>query len=238
MSNQIMKSIIIDDDLFQRHLLSEYINHLDQIELVNEFDNAKDAMAFLGNNSVDLIFLDILLPEMSGMEFLEVFKPDAKIVLISSDDKFAVDGFNSEVEDYLLKPISFARFCRAIHKITSRTSQKSYANDSANFLFIKDKGVYQKILIPDILYIQSSSEYVTIYTGARRIMLYSSMDGILRKLPDNFLRIHRSYIVNLNSIERVNGNTVEINNQSINVSKTYHESLMNSLGLKIQKQII
>ena len=236
MTYPIMKSIIIDDDLFQRHLLSQYIDQIDQLVLINEFDSAQDAMVFLGKNPIDIIFLDIMLPEMNGVEFLEQFKPEARIILISSEEKYAINGYHFEVEDYLLKPISFARFNRAINKLVNRINQKTNGQEATNFLFIKDKGVYQKILIPDILYVQSSSEYVTIYTNARRIMLYSSMDGILKKLPDYFLRVHRSFIVNLNFIDRVNGNTVEINNQSINVSKTYHDSLMNSLGLKIQRQ--
>ena len=102
------------------------------------------------------------------------------------------------------------------------------------FLFIKDKGVYQKILIPEIQYIQSSSEYVTIHTKVKRIMLYSSMDNMLSKLPSNFKRVHRSYIVNVDAIEKVNGNSLEVNKQLISVSKTYHEDIMNELGIKMK----
>jgi DNA-binding LytR/AlgR family response regulator len=230
-----MKCIIIDDDPFQRHLLSQYINQVDHLELIGEFDSASKAIQFLSGHEPDLIFLDIEMPGMSGVEFLEQFKPKANIILISSKEEYAINGYTFEVQDYLLKPISFARFTRSVNRIVTRTMHESSSPEAANYLFIKDKGIYQKILISDIQYIQSSSEYVTIHSKNKRVMLYSSMDGILKKLPANFIRVHRSFIVNLNAIERVNGNTVEIVNQSINVSKTYHDELMGALGLKVHK---
>lgn len=228
-----MNCIIIDDDPLQRHLLSQYIGQVEHLELLSEFDTATKSINFLAKNHVNLIFLDVELPEMNGVEFLEQFKPQSEIILMSGAEKYAINGFNLEVSDYLLKPITFARFSRSVNKVLARYTDDNHSHDvNSDYLFIKDKGVYHKVLFTDIIYIQSSSEYVMIHTKAKRIMLYSSMDGILKKLPANFMRVHRSYIVNLNSIERVNGNTVEINNQSINISKTYHEVLMNSLGLK------
>ncbi|MFN5030899.1 MAG: LytR/AlgR family response regulator transcription factor [Flavobacteriia bacterium] len=227
-----MKSIIIDDDAVVRELLAQYIEESPELKLAGQFSTVKEALHFLTKEKADLIFLDVEMPEMNGIEFLEEFKPDAEIVLISSNDKYAVNGFNLEVSDYLLKPISFARFNRCI----TRLSQKNLGNDTAkhDFLFIKDKGVYQKILIPEIQYIQSSSEYVTIHTKVKRIMLYSSMDNMLSKLPSNFKRVHRSYIVNVDAIEKVNGNSLEVNKQLISVSKTYHEDIMNELGIKMK----
>jgi DNA-binding LytR/AlgR family response regulator len=228
-----MKCILIEDDPFQRNLISQYIDQLENVELVNQFDSAVDAIRFIQRNTVDLILLDIELPEMNGVEFLEQFKPESEIIFLSGKDKYAVDGFDLEVADYLMKPISFARFNRAISKIMLR-KQQDQVDDLSQFLFIKDKGVYQKVLISDIQYIQSSSEYVTIYTKSKRTMLYSSMDGMLRRLPSNFMRVHRSFIVNLNAIDKVNGNMVEVNNQTISVSKTYQHELMGQLGLKVK----
>jgi|LauGreDrversion4_2_1035121.scaffolds.fasta_scaffold08405_4 DNA-binding LytR/AlgR family response regulator len=227
-----MKSIIIDDDAVVRELLAQYIEETPELKLAGQFSTVKEALHFLTKEKADLIFLDVEMPEMNGIDFLEEFKPDAEIVLISSNDKYAVNGFNLEVSDYLLKPISFARFNRCI----TRLSQKNLGNETAkhDFLFIKDKGVYQKILIPEIQYIQSSSEYVTIHTKVKRIMLYSSMDNMLSKLPSNFKRVHRSYIVNVDAIEKVNGNSLEVNKQLISVSKTYHEDIMNELGIKMK----
>lgn len=230
-----MKCILIDDDSFQRHLLSQYIDQIDQLELIGEFDSATSSIQFLSSHQVDLIFLDIEMPNMNGIEFLEQFKPQAKIILISSKEKYAIDGFHLEVCDYLLKPISFARFSRSVNKLLHGSSTDTKILEKNKYLFIKDKGIYQKIQISDIQYIQSSSEYVTIHTKVKRTMLYSSMDNILNKLPSNFLRVHRSFIVNLDVIECVNGNTVEINGQSISVSKTYREDLLEKLGLHISK---
>ncbi len=230
-----MHCIIIDDDPVQRHLLSQYIDKVENLELIGEFDSATSAISFINSHHLDIIFLDVELPGMNGVEFVEQFKPEANIILISSEERYAINGFNLEVSDYLLKPISFARFSRSVNRTMTRISTESQSSEGNNYLFIKDKGVYQKVQISDIQFIQSSSEYVNIHTKGKRIMLYSSMDGILKKLPSNFMRVHRSYIVNLNAIECVNGNTVEIDNHSINVSKTYHDSLKSSLGLKMAK---
>lgn len=227
-----MKCIIIDDDAVQRHLLTEYAKQFENLEIVGEFSSTSEAVNFMDNAQVDLIILDVEMPMMTGVEFLENYQPNAHVILISSSERYAINGFHHEVDDYLLKPITFARFSKAIHKIGERI--KTSKEGSQNFLFIKDKGIFQKVLIDDILYIQSASEYVTIYTDKKRIMLYSSMDGILAKLTSRFLRVHRSYIVNLDKIERVNGNMVEINGHSINISKTYHDNLMNALGLKVK----
>lgn len=229
-----MDCIIIDDDQVQRHLLSSYIKDLDNIELVGEFENATSALQFLQHHNPEVIFLDVEMPGMNGVEFLEQFKPKSHIVLISSEEKYAINGFNLEVSDYLLKPISFARFTRSIKRLENMTHPEHANSESNDFLFIKDKGVYQKIQFQEIQFIQSSSEYVTIHTPTKKVMLYSSMDGILSKLPPNFMRVHRSFIVNLNAIDRVNGNTVEIKNNSITVSKTYHDDLMKHLGLRMK----
>ena len=231
-----MNCIIIDDDSFQRHILAQYIEQSEQLNLAAEFDTATKSISYLAKNPVDIIFLDVEMPEMNGVEFLEEFKPSNEIILISSAEKYAIDGFHMNVADYLLKPISFARFSRAISKVQAKKEEGNTSENTTDFLFIKDKGIYHKVQFTDIIYIQSSSEYVMIHTKAKRIMLYSSMDGILKKLPANFMRVHRSYIVNLNAIDRVNGNTVEINNHSISISKTYNLALMNTLGLKVSKQ--
>jgi DNA-binding LytR/AlgR family response regulator len=225
-----MNCIIIDDDIITRNLLTDFAEQYPELDVLGSFGTIQEAIPFLNNNEVDLLFLDVELPDMTGIAFLEEFKPKARIVLISGDDKYAVDGFNLEVNDYLLKPISLSRFTTCIQRlqISKRSEPKN------DFLFIKDKGVYQKILIPEIQYIQSSSEYVTIHTKQKRIMLYSSMDGILSKLPSNFKRVHRSYIVNIDAIEKVNGNSLEVNKQFISVSKTYHESIMSELGIKMK----
>lgn len=225
-----MKCILVDDDSVSRQMIKDFITDKKELELLADFENMEDCLKFLNSADVDLIFLDVELPGMNGIQFLEEFKPKARIILISAEDKYAVNGFNLEVSDYLLKPVSLARFNRSVEKLLSeqRISPKH------DFLFIKDKGVYQKILIPEIQYIQSSSEYVTIHTKQKRIMLYSSMEGMLNKLPSNFKRVHRSYIVNIEAIEKVNGNSLEVNKQFISVSKTYHESIMSELGIKMK----
>jgi DNA-binding LytR/AlgR family response regulator len=205
---------------------------LTEIDLLADFSNVDDAVSFLQSRQIDLIILDVELPTTNGVEFLETYHPDAHVILVSSSEKYAISGYNYNVVDYLLKPVSFTRFSMGIKKVNDRI--KNRESEKVPFLFIKDRGVFCKVLIADILYIQSASEYVTIHTKERRIIMYSSMDGILSKLNNRFMRIHRSSIVNLDKIDRIDGNTVEVNGHQLAISKTYHDELMQTLGLKVK----
>ncbi|MEY3237112.1 MAG: hypothetical protein RI883_1213 [Bacteroidota bacterium] len=228
----MLKTIIIEDDPIQLSLLSNYVDEMLDLQLVGKFYKVEDAIKFNLKESVDLIILDVELPLTSGVEFLEIYKPEAHVILISSSEKYAINGYQHCVDDYLLKPISFPRFSVSINRLINKLNKENLSYKP--FLFIKDKGVYTKVLIDDILYIQSASEYVTIYTKERRIILYSSMDSILSKLNNRFIRIHRSSIVNLDKIDKIEGNTVEVNGSFIAISKTYHDSFMTSMGLKMK----
>jgi DNA-binding LytR/AlgR family response regulator len=228
----MLKTIIIEDNDVQRNLLCSYAEQLNSIELIGDFTDVSEAMNLLQSKNVDLILLDVELPSTSGVEFLENYQSDAHVILVSSSEKYAINGFQLNVDDYLLKPVSFSRFSQAIKKVTDRMEGTN--SKTLPFLFIKDRGVFNKVLIDEIIYIQSASEYVTIHTKEKRVVLYSSMDGILSKLNSRFMRIHRSSIVNLDKIDRIDGNTVEVNGHQLAISKTYHDDLMHSLGLKVK----
>lgn len=228
----MLKTIIIEDNDVQRNLLCSYAEQLNEIDLVGEFPDVNDAVNLLQSGKIDLIILDVELPSTSGVEFLESYQPNAHVILVSGSEKYAINGFQLNVDDYLLKPVSFSRFSQAIKKVLTR--MEGTRSKALPFLFIKDRGVFNKVLIDDIIYIQSASEYVTIHTKDKRVVLYSSMDGILSKLNSRFMRIHRSSIVNLDKIDRIDGNMVEVNGHQLVISKTYHDDLMHSLGLKVK----
>ena len=230
--NAMLKTIIIEDNDVQRNLLCSYAEQLNEIELVGEFSDVNEALVLLQSREIVLIILDVELPTTSGVEFLENYQPDAHVILVSSSEKYAVNGFQLNVDDYLLKPVSFSRFSQAIKKVMAR--MEGSKSKSLPFLFIKDRGVFNKVLIDEILYVQSASEYVSIHTKDKRVILYSSMDGILSKLNSRFMRIHRSSIVNLDKIDKIDGNTVDVNGNQLFISKTYHDGLMQSLGLKVR----
>jgi DNA-binding LytR/AlgR family response regulator len=228
----MLKTIIIEDNHVQRNLLCSYAEQLNDIELVGEFSDVNEAVVFLQGHHTDLIILDVELPSTTGVEFLENYQPNAHIILVSSSEKYAINGYQLNVDDYLLKPVSFSRFSQAVKKVMDR--MEGSRSKSLPFLFIKDRGVFNKVLIDEILYVQSASEYVTIHTKEKRVIMYSSMDGILSKLNLRFMRIHRSSIVNLDKIDKIDGNTVEVNGHQLVISKTYHDGLMHSLGLKVK----
>lgn len=228
----MLKTIIIEDNHVQRNLLCSFAEQLNDIELVGEFSDVNEAVVLLQDHHIDLIILDVELPSTTGVEFLENYQPDAHIILVSSSEKYAINGFQLNVDDYLLKPVSFSRFSQAAKKVLDRMDGSRPKN--LPFLFIKDRGVFNKVLIDEILYVQSASEYVTIHTKDKRVIMYSSMDGILSKLNSRFMRIHRSSIVNLDKIDKIDGNMVEVNGHQLAISKTYHDGLMHSLGLKVK----
>lgn len=223
-----MRCIVIEDDLVQQQLILNHINETETLTLVGCYTNSIDAIKELPVDNPELIFLDVEMPGMSGIEFLEKFNPKAQIILTTSKKKYALQAYDNDVTDYLLKPISYPRFLKAVNKAIKH-SEKS--NPEKDFLFIKSNGAKNKIMYNDILWIQSASEYIIIYTTKGKYMVYSSMNSILERLPHYFIRVHRSNIVSLNKIEKIHGNIIEIDGQFIKVSRGYKNSLKAKLGM-------
>ena len=225
-----MNCIVIDDDKVQRKLVCSYIKETDSITLLKYFDESSSIANELENLNVDIIFLDVEMPKMSGIEFLEKNKPQAEVILISSNKDYAIEGFDYDVADFLLKPISYARFLKSLSKVRKRILQT--AEDSGDdFLFVKSNGEMVKLLFSEVLWVQSANEYIVIYTEEGKYMVYSSMADILDKLPDNFMRVHRSNIIALDKVEKFSKNELLISGKSVKVSKTYKADLVKKLGL-------
>jgi len=211
-----MNCIVIDDDVVQQHIICEYINETKGLHLLNKYSSATEAIGYIQNPSLDVIFLDVEMPNMSGIEFLEQIKPESNVILITSNKDYALEAYNNDVVDYLLKPISYPRFLHSISKIVE-TAKK--------YLFIKSNGANVKIDCDTILWVESASEYLVIYTNTKKHLIYSSMAAILSKLPSNFMRVHRSNIVNVDKIDSVTSKIVFIGKSNIKVSKTYSKLL-------------
>lgn len=227
-----LRCVIIDDDPIQRELVSSYIGEHDGTELVTSFDSAISAVNFFDSNDIDVLFLDVELPGMSGLEFLRSSSSASHVILISSEMKYAVDSFEFEVTDYLLKPISFARFLQAVQKVNRIMAEQNTIKTEKDVLFVKANSVIEKITLTDITHIEAAVDYVMIYTGNRKFMVNSSMNAIMNKLPGNdFMRIHRSYIVRIDKIESVDGSTVVVNNKVLRVSKGYRQEFLDRLDV-------
>ncbi|MCK6603687.1 MAG: response regulator transcription factor [Ignavibacteriaceae bacterium] len=227
-----MKCIIIDDENVSRMLLSELVKKEPFLELAGTFDNAVEVIDFIKTNQVDLIFLDIEMPELTGFEFLKIVKNPPKIVLTTSNPEYALTAFDFDVADYLLKPITLPRFLRAVDKI----KQIESGNTSAAYedsIFLKEEGKFVKVEVRKILFIEAQGDYMKVnIEGGKKLLILSTMKSIENKLPQkHFLRVHRSFIVNINKISDLTENNLLIEKNIIPVGNSYRETLMKNLNI-------
>lgn len=223
------KCIIVEDEPLAAKVLTDYISQVPFLELKGTFKDAILATEFLHNNSVDLIFLDIHLPKLKGMAFLKTLTHPPAVIITTAYHQYAVEGFNLNVTDYLLKPFEFDRFLIAVNK--ARASQKQTPVESVEkkdhlFLNVQKKKV--KILFSEIVYIESQREYIKIVTTKREYISKMSTHEIEDLLPAQFFkRIHRSFIVSVDKIESYNSEEVEVNGVTIPIGRGYKDSMEN-----------
>lgn len=222
----LYKAIIIDDESLAIDVITHHLNQFPNFEVLGAFTNSVEAFKFLKEgHKVDLVFTDIAMPEISGIELVKFYKANTKFIITTSFSQYAVESFDLEVVDYLLKPISFERFCKSIARFESLANM-----DGKNILepsfFVKEGDEFIKILIKDIDYIEGLKDYVKIITGKNYCLALKSLKSIEEILaPYQFMRIHKSYIVPLVKISQYNGKCVIINNSEIPVGNSYKENL-------------
>jgi DNA-binding LytR/AlgR family response regulator len=232
-----MNCIIIDDDKLSLRIIEEFVEKTEFLNLIDSYSNAIDAINAFNKNEIHLIFLDVEMPEMSGLEFLKTLKDPPQIIIVSSKDKYAIEAFEYDVTDYLLKPVSYARFYKAVQKAQGRySSGDSEANDKLDEIFIKNNSSLIKLKYEDIYWIEALENYVVINTYDEKYTIHFTMKSISEKLPSNrFLRVHRSYIVNVNKINVIEDNTViyEVADGAkvIPIGKSYKDKLMSYINL-------
>lgn len=236
-----MNCIIIEDDKLSLRIIEEFISKTADLNLVQSFSNAVDAINHLGNETdVQLIFLDVELPDMTGMEFLDSIEIYPQVVIISSKEKYAVDAFNYEVTDYLVKPVNYARFFKAIERARKRVQMRNGLDKiGKNEIFIKKNSTLVRLRYDDILWVEALENYVIFNTFDDKYTIHFTMKAIEQKLPfDKFTRVHRSYIVNTSSIEVIEDNSVLIRIQdgtkSIPIGKSYKDKLMGDINLMVK----
>ncbi|WP_109302579.1 LytTR family DNA-binding domain-containing protein [Aquimarina sp. AU474] len=236
-----MNCIIIDDEETSRAIIQQLCSQVDQLDVINEFPNAIQAMKFLNTNSVDLIFLDIHMPDFTGFDFIQTLKNPPKIVLITSDKNFALEAFEYDcIVDYLVKPITLPRFLKAIQKAESKeTSVSTNSTESVSGISSEENDLYVnidrrliKIDIPTINIIEAKGDYILIKTENQNYTVHSTLKKIEEKLPDDlFLKVHRSYIINTKKIIDIEDNSVLIKKDVIPVSRSNRPELMKRLNL-------
>lgn len=233
-----MNCIIIDDDIMSRRVIEEFVTRTEQLILLNSYENAVDAInAFNTGEDIDLIFLDIEMPEMSGIDFLETLQNPPQIIIVSSKEKYALDAFNYDVTDYLLKPVTYSRFFKAINKANVRFKNK--VDTKENEIFIKKNSALVRLKYDEILWVEALENYVIFTTYSDKYTIHFTMKAIEQKLPSNmFTRVHRSFIVNTHSINLIEDNAIVIStkegNKTIPIGKSYKDKLMGDINLMIK----
>ncbi len=225
-----LNCIIVDDEPLAQEVIERHISGMNDLILVKKCSNALEAFEVLHTEPVDLMFLDISMPVISGIDFLRSLRKAPAVIITSAYPEFAVQGYELDVMDYLVKPVSIERFMKAVNKVIERINiGQSAASESqarVDYMFVKSDQKLIKIKFNDIEYIEGMKDYVKIFTHERMIVTLHTMKFFEANLPRNFLRIHKSYIINLDGIKSISGNEVEIKNQKLPIGSSYKENLM------------
>lgn len=229
-----MNCIIIEDEIPAQKILKSFIEKIPSLELVGIFKAAIEANSFLNNNVVDLVFLDINLPDMSGIDFIKTIKNPPAIVMTTAYPDHAANSFELDtIIDYLVKPFSFDRFLKAINKAKERVEiPKNNSDDNEEILFLNVDKTLHKIVLNSILYIESDRNYITVVTENQKLCYIDSLKNWTVKLSGNqFFQVHKSYIVNSKFVEKISGNILFIKNNKIPIGRTYKQELLKALGV-------
>lgn len=221
-----IKCIITDDEPIARKGLKGYIEKVDFLTLVGECEDAIQLNTMLKTQPVDLIFLDIEMPEMTGLELLSNLISPPKVIIVSAYEQYALKGYEFNVVDYLLKPVSFDRFIKSVNRIHDllQTDQK----EKNDYIFVKSNKVLKKILFKDILYIESMENYVVIQTVSCKEVVYTTLKQLYESLPEDiFQQTHRSYIVNIEKVTAIDGNQLTISSYQIPVARNFRDTIFN-----------
>lgn len=237
-SSVILKCLIIDDEPPAREIIHRYINELPMLKCAGECSNALQSISFLQKNDIDLIFLDIKMPQINGNEFLKTIKNPPPVIFTTAHIDYAIEGYELDVIDYLLKPIKFDRFVKAVNKAfvlkgsdTVDLKQETEMATTENFVYFRCERKMVKVMLQDILYIESMKDYVKIFTTEGTVITKLSLSSVQSMLPEkDFLRTHRSYIVSASKIKSYTHELVEINKSEIPIGKLYRKEVLQALG--------
>lgn len=216
-----MKVGIVDDEILARNVIEEYCSKINNIEIVINTGNPLELINYIHENEIDLLFLDIEMPELSGIEILRSMINPPKVILTTAYSDYALESYNYDVVDYLLKPIKLARFLKAINKVSSTLNITNHQNKSIKDLQIKHDGIPITIPLDTILYIQSFGNYLKIFTNTRMYLITETLTNITSVLSDDFQRTHKSYIANMQRVIKANNTHLIIGEKEVPVSASY-----------------
>lgn len=222
---------MVDDEPLARNLLSDYVKKVPHLHLAGTAENALAAMKFLRENQIDLVFLDIQMPELTGINLLKALQVKPMVIFTTAYSEYALESYELDVVDYLLKPITFERFLKATEKVSQRTLGGEAGTVTTaipvdpSFVFVKDGTKLVKVMFKDILYVEGLKDYVTIHTVGQKIVSLQRLKTLEEQLPpEQFIRIHNSYIVSLNAIHSIHKSEVQIGSVTLPISDSYKKS--------------
>lgn len=233
------KCIIVEDEKLAVNLLQSHISKIPYLNCIGVFTNVMNVYSFLSDNEVDILFLDIEMPRMKGIDFVKTLNNKYKVIFTTAYEEYAVEAFAQSATDYLLKPIEFPRFMQAVNRATSQTVCKSIDKEKSNIdkLFVKVDSQIVNIPIESIRYIQGMQKYVNIITEKNKYTTLLSMSKLMESLPnESFFRVHKSYIVNVNNITSIEGNYIKFDKDVIPIAKGQRKSFID--GIKQNSNIL
>lgn len=227
-----MNCISVDDNPLALAAIRQLIEELDYLDLVAEFTNAVKAIGFIQKNAVDLIFLDVEMPAINGLELIDSLEDPPLIILVTAKKDYAIEAFEKHVVDYLVKPVSLPRFLASVNFAKKIHDSRQAKKEATQTLFVKADGRWNKLYLSQIKYLQAMGDYVRIFTKDDSFMVNKTMKSLLKSLPtETFARVHRSYIVNIHLIDNIEDNSIDIGRDVIPISEKYKSAFMERLNL-------
>lgn len=224
-----IKCIITDDEPIARKGLKSYVEKIDFLTLVGECENAIGLNSLLKKEKADLLFLDIEMPLLSGLDFLDSLQNPPKVILTTAYEQYALKGYEFDVIDYLLKPITFERFMKAVNKLAGLFEKEAINNEEA-YIFIRSDKQYKKIFLDDILFLESMDNYVIIYMATIKEIVHATMKSLLEMLPsDRFLQVHRSYVIQMKHVQSIDGNQLLMGTYKVTVARNLREEVYKTI---------
>ena len=234
-----LSCIIVDDEPVARKILQEFTEQIPFLQLLGKFESAMQAEKFLSSNQVDLIFLDIEMPKVSGLQMLKRINVEAMVILTTAFPQYALDGYELDIIDYLLKPFALQRFLKAVQKAKDFYEMQNQSGNAPppSYIFIKSEKRIEKVELSDILYAEVLGNYISIYTDRKKIVAYLTMKSLQNQLsPTDFIKIHQSFLVNRSKIESLEGNELKVGTKSLPISRNYRDSVANLINQRLLKR--
>lgn len=231
----MIKYLIVDDEPIAHDIIKRYCDLLPHLQLTKQCYDALEALDYLRTNTVDLIFLDLNMPKLKGFDFLKTLPHKPKIIVTTAYQEYAIEGYELEIVDYLLKPFSFERFLKAVTKITTNNSHKNSQENNSYALseeqiFLHTNKTYLQVNTKDILFIEAEGNYAKFVFETQNILVREKLSDALKKLsPINFIQVHKSFVVSKNKIEKIEGNRISIGKHLIPIGKQYKTNVLSLL---------